>query len=241
MSTNHQQERVDLAAAFRWAARLGLHEAIANHFSLAIAQDGGRFLLNPWGKHFSEIRASDLLVVDGDGNVVEGEGEVDRTAVCIHGPIHARLPHARCILHTHMPYTTALACVEGGRLEPIHQNGARFHDLIAYDEDFDGLALDPGEGERLCAAMGNKSVLFMGNHGVTVLGRTVGEAFDDLYYLEKACETQVLAMSTGRPLKPMPEEKARKTAEQWRECWEPETHFAALKRILDKEAPDYAM
>ncbi|MDX1512760.1 MAG: class II aldolase/adducin family protein, partial [Gammaproteobacteria bacterium] len=186
MTGTHRQLRVDLAAAFRCAARLGMQESIANHFSVAVTDDGTRFLVNPWGRHFSEMRASDLLVVDADGEVVEGEGEVDRTAACIHGPLHANLPHARCILHTHMPYATALGCVEGGRLENIHQNSARFYGQVAYDDDFDGLALEMSEGARLCAAMGNKQVLFMRNHGVTVLGRTVAEAFDTLYYLERA-------------------------------------------------------
>lgn len=239
MTAEGAQQREDLAAAFRCAARLGMHESIANHFSLALNDDGSQFLLNPWGRHFSEIRASDLLVVNSEGEILEGEGEVDRTAACIHGPLHARLPHARCIMHTHMPNATALSCVEDGRLEPIHQNAAKFYDQIAYDNDFAGLALDMSEGERLCAALGNKSILFMANHGVTVMGRTVAEAFDNLYYLERACENQVRAMSTGRPLKLMPDEVARKTAAQWQQCWEPETHFAALKRILDREAPDY--
>lgn len=240
MNAKHARQRTDLAAAFRWAARFGWHESIANHFSLAVAEDGGRFLLNPWGLHFSEIRAADLLVVDTAGQVVEGKGEVDQTAACIHGPIHARLPHARCVLHTHMPYATALTSVAGARVEPIHQNSARFYDQIAYDDDFGGLALELDEGERICAALGNKNVLFMANHGVTVVGQSVAEAFDDLYYLEMACRNQVLALSTGRALKPMPETMARRTAEQWRQTWEPETHFAALKRILDREEPDYA-
>jgi ribulose-5-phosphate 4-epimerase/fuculose-1-phosphate aldolase len=240
LSGNSFQSRVDLAAAFRLAARFGWHESIANHFSLAVGDDGGRFLLNPWGLHFSEIRASDLLVVDAKGKVVEGEGEVDQTAACIHGPIHARLPHARCVLHTHMPYATALSSLEGMRLEPIHQNATRFYDLVAYDDEFGGLALEVEEGERICAALGNKSALFMANHGVTVVGGSVAEAFDDLYYLEMACRNQVLALSTGRKLKSMPEAVARRTAEQWRETWEPAAHFAALKRILDKEEPDYA-
>jgi ribulose-5-phosphate 4-epimerase/fuculose-1-phosphate aldolase len=240
LSSNNSQLRADLAAAFRLAARFGWHESIANHFSLAVSDDGGRFLLNPWGMHFSEIRASDLLVVNTNGEVLEGEGEVDRTAACIHGPIHARISHARCVLHTHMPYATALSSLEGMRLEPIHQNATRFYDLVAYDDDFGGLALDLDEGERICAALGNKSVLFMANHGVTVVGRSVAEAFDDLYYLEMACRNQVLALSTGQKLKTMPGAVVRRTAEQWRATWEPETHFAALKRILDTEEPDYS-
>lgn len=205
-----------------------------------MSDDGSRFLLNPWGLHFSEIRASDLLVVDTEGNVVGGEGEVDPTAVCIHGAIHERLAHARCVLHTHMPYATALCSIEGARIEPIHQNSTRFHDLVAYDEAFGGLALELSEGERICAALGNKRVLLMANHGVTVVGQSVAEAFDDLYYLELACRNQVLALSTGRALKRIPDGLITKTAEQWRQCWEPETHFAALRRILDREEPDYA-
>lgn len=240
MRTNHSRERADLAAAFRWAARYGWHESIANHFSLAVSDDGGRFLLNPWGLHFSEIRASDLLVVDTRGAVVEGEGEVDQTAACIHGPIHARLPHARCVLHTHMPYATALSALKDVRIEPIHQNSARFSDIVAYDDDFGGLALEMEEGERICSSLGNKRVLLMANHGVTVVGRSVAEAFDDLYYLEQACRLQVVAMSTGKPLRLMPEDVVRTTAQQWEETWEPETHFAALKRILDREEPEYA-
>ncbi len=240
MSANPSKDRADLAAAFRLAARFGWHESIANHFSLAVSDDGGKFLLNPFGLHFSEICASDLLVVDTGGKLIEGEGEVDQTAACIHGPIHARVPHARCVLHTHMPYATALSSIEGMRIEPIHQNGARFYDDIAYDDDYGGLALELDEGERICAALGNKSVMLMANHGVTVVGRSVAEAFDDLYYLEMACRNQVLALSTGGKLKKMPEDVARHTAEQWRQCWAPEKHFAALRRILDREEPDYA-
>ena len=233
--------RVDLAAALRLAVHFGYHESIANHFSVAVDERGERFLLNPWGLHFAEVRASDLLLVDGKGKVLEGEGEAETSAVCLHGPMHAGLPHGRCILHTHMPYATALTAVKGARLEPVHQNSARFYDQIAYDEDFDGLALDHSEGERVCRAVGNKSILFMANHGVMVLGRTVAEAFDALYYLEKACENQVLAMSTGLPLKPMSEEVARHTAEQWHNGgWVPEFHFKALKRMLDRSQPDYA-
>jgi ribulose-5-phosphate 4-epimerase/fuculose-1-phosphate aldolase len=240
MDQEERQGRIELAAALRLAVRFGYHEAIANHFTLALGEKGDRYLLHPWGKHFAEVRASDMLVVNTHGEVLEGEGEAERSAVCLHGPMHARLPHARCILHTHMPYATALASVEGTRLEPIHQNAARFYDRIAYDDDFNTLALDPSEGERVCRVMGNKSILFMANHGVMVVGRSVAEAFDVLYYLEKACENQVLAMSTGQPLKIIPDEVARRTAEQWaNEAWSSQTHFDALKRLLDRDDPDY--
>jgi len=236
-----QQGRVDLAAAFRWAARLGYHESIANHFTLAVNDSGTEFLTHPFGLHFSEISASHLLRVDNHGRVLEGDGQPERSALCIHGPMHARLPHARCVLHAHPPYATALTAIEGARLLPLHQNSARFYDQVAYDDEFTHMALDFDEGERLAAALGNKDILFMANHGVTVLGRSVAEAFDKLYYLEKACENQVLAMWTGQPLKPMSHEAARRTAEQWAaESDFAEEHFNALKRILDREAPDYA-
>lgn len=241
MSEQLRELRVDLAAALRLAVRFGYHEAVANHFSVAVDDRGERFLLNPWTLHFGEVRASDLLLVDADGRVIEGEYQAETSAVCLHGPMHARLPQARCILHTHMPYATALTAVQGARLLPVHQNSARFYDQIAYDDDFEGLALEHSEGERVCRAIGNRRVLFMANHGVMVLGRSVAEAFDMLYFLEKACENQVLAMSTGLALKPMSDEVARHTAEQWSNGgWYPEVHFGALKRMLDRSEPDYA-
>lgn len=236
-----RQARVDLAAACRWSARLGYHESVANHFTYALDDAGSRFLVNPWGRHFSEMRAGDLLEVDGEGNVLAGDGEVERSAVCIHAPIHARVPRARCVLHTHMPWATALSCVEGGRVEMTHQSSARFFDRIAYDDAFNAIALEDAEGDRICNALGNKPILFMAGHGVTVIGDTVAEAFDEMYYLERACQHQVMAMSTGRPLKIMPDEVARKTAEQWHsEGWDAgEAHFAALKRMLEREEPEF--
>ncbi|MFQ5935251.1 MAG: aldolase [Acidiferrobacterales bacterium] len=241
MNDVERQGRIDLAAAFRWAARLGYHESIANHFTLAVTDDGSRFLVNPWGLHFSEIRARDLLLVDGEGHVYAGDAKPERSAICIHAPMHARLPHARCVLHTHMPYATVLTTIEGGRLEMVHQSSARFYGQIAYDDSFNTMALGDDEGDRICRALGDKSILFMANHGVTMVGPTVAEVFDALYYLERACEHQVRAMLTGRALKPMSDEAARKTAEQWSHgAWSATEHFAALKRILDREEPDYA-
>lgn len=234
-----REARADLAAAFRWAARLGLNEGVCNHFSLAVSAAGDRFLVNPWGFHFSEIRASDLLLVNPDGTV-EGGDVVEPTAFHIHSRIHAAVPQARCVLHTHMPYATALTSVEGATLEPIHQTALRFHDQIAYDGDYGGLALDQSEGDRIASRMGNRQVLFMANHGVTVVGPSVAHAFDRLYYLERACQNQVLALSTGLPLKRVPEEVVRHTAHQAaQEEGQSLHHFRALKRILDREAPEY--
>ena len=232
--------RVDLAAVLRMAARLGMHEGICNHFSVMLPGRRDRFLINPKRKHWSLMRASDLLVIDDEGRVVEGEGRPSTSGFCIHTRIHLAHPEAAVVLHTHMPYATTLTALEAGRLLPLHQNALRFVDQCAYDDHFNGLALETGEGDRMAKAMGDKRVLFLGNHGVIVVGPTIADTFDDLYYLERACENQVRAMSTGLPLKPMSDEVARKTAEQWRQCWEPETHFAALKRTLDREESDYA-
>jgi ribulose-5-phosphate 4-epimerase/fuculose-1-phosphate aldolase len=239
------EARRDLAAAFRWAARLGFHEGTCNHFSLTVPGSEDRYLINPHGLHFSEIRASDLLVVDGAGQVVEGRLPIEGTAFFIHSRIHRANREAKCVLHTHMPYATALTMVEGGRLEPAHQNALRFFGRVAYDDDFggyNGLALDTEEGDRICRALGDRRVLMMANHGIMVAAPSVAEAFDDLYYLERAAQAQVLAMSTGRRLKLVGDNVAAKTRDQMLQGSDEyaRAHFTALRRILDREAPEYA-
>jgi len=241
VETDLPSARRNLACALRWAARLGLHEGVCNHFSLVEPGRDDRFLINAYGMHWTETTASSLLLLDSDGELVEGDAPPEPTAFYIHWRIHRAAPHARCVMHTHMPYATALAMVEGGRLEPAGQSALMFHDRIAYDDDYQGLALDEAEGDRMAAKLGNRSVMFLANHGVLVTGATVAEAFNRLYYLERACMHQVLAMSTGRPLKLVPEDIARRTAQQMAEdCAQAERHFAALRRILDAEEPSYA-
>ena len=241
MDNRERVGRVELAAAFRMAARLGMHEGICNHFSLALTDDGREFLVNPHGYRFGELRARDLLRVKADGRVLSGAGTVEPSALFIHGRLHLARPENRCILHSHMPHATALTSIEGGRLEPINQNALRFTDQVAYDDDYGGLALDDDEGDRIAAALGDKRILFMANHGVVTVGPSVAAAFDDLYYLERACQNQVVAMATGRPLKRVPEDLIRATlAEFARYEGQAELHFAALKRMLVREEPDYA-
>lgn len=236
--------RIDLAAAFRWAARLGMHESIANHFSATVSEDGNRFLLNPVGAHFSRIRASDLLLLDAaHPDAARGPNAPDPTAWHLHAELHRRLPQARCILHTHMPHATALCCLQDFEFLMLDQNACRFHGRIAYDRDYAGMALDPSEGARVAGLLdGNKSVLFMGNHGVLVVAPTVAQAFDELYYLEKAAQLQVLALSTGRPLALVPEPVAALAGRQWNNYPTrfSELHFQALKEILERDEPDYA-
>lgn len=237
------QARVDLAAAFRWAARLGMHEAIANHFSVAVSDDGRQFLLNPVGSHFSRMRASELLLLDaGNPQALAGDNAPDPTAWHLHAELHQRLPRARCILHTHMAHATALCCLQDFEFLMLDQNACRFHGRIAYDRDYAGMALDSAEGARVAALMDRgKSVLFMGNHGVIVVAPSVAQAFDELYYLEKASQLQLLALSSGRPLALIPNDIAARAGAQWQHypTQLSALHFKALTDILDQEEPDY--
>ena len=233
--------RVDLAAAFRLAVRLDMHEGVCNHFSLMLPGTRDRFLLNRFGLHWSEVSASNLLALDASGNILDGEGEFEKTAFYIHSRIHLANPNAACVLHTHMPYATALTLTVPGRLEMVEQNALRFVDDIAYDDEYNGLVVDNAEGDRLARVLGDKRVMFLANHGVIAVGRSVAEAFDLLYYLERACRLQVLALSTGRPLRPVKDAVARATYAMLLEqnTLYAEAHFGALKRLLDREDPDY--
>ena len=236
-----QAMRVDLAAAFRLAVRMDLHEGVCNHFSVMLP-DGRTFLLNRYGLHWSEVTASNLLALDGAGKILSGEGEFEKTAFYIHSRIHLANPRATCVLHTHMPYATALTLLESGRLEMVEQNALRFHNDIAYDDIYNGLVVDNAEGDRLARVMGSKRVMFLANHGVIVAGPSVAEAFDLMYYLERACRLQVLARSMGGKLRPVRPEVVEQTyrmilADTPKYAG---AHFEALKRILDREEPAYS-
>ena len=177
-------------------------------------------------------------MVDAQGRKVSGKHSVEPTAFFIHSAIHRGNPHAACVMHTHMPYATALTVVHGGRLEWASQNSLKFYNRVAYDDDYQGLALDDAEGERMCKAMGSADVLFLGNHGIIVCGPTVSATFDDLYYLERACMLQVLAIGTGKPLRVLPDEIAAKTGRQMNgESQQAALHLDALKRLLDRDEP----
>ncbi len=242
MDEAEQALRVDLAAAFHLAAANGLHEAIANHFS-AVLPDGRHFLVNPFGLHFLEVTASNLIVCDLDGKVVRGDGEPAPSARHIHAPIHRLVPRARVLLHTHQPYATALTMVAGGRLEWALHTTCRFYGRVAYDTDYDGVALADSVGERMAGILGDAEVLFLGNHGVITAAPTVAQAFDDLYFVERAAQTQILALSTGRPLALLAPELIKQVAEQTRherfDLGYIERHFAAQKRLLDTAGGAY--
>ena len=238
----HYEARCDLAAVFRWTARMDMHEAIANHFSYAVSDDGSQFLVNPNGRHFSSVRASELLLVDA-----KDEGTLDRpdapepTAWYIHGAMHRNVSHARCILHLHPRYATVLASLADSTLPPIDQNTMRFYGRTVVDDGFDGLGLGD-EAERLTGKVHDYPIIIMGNHGIMTVADNIALAFDDLYYFERACQNYIVALQTGKPLRMVTDEVARKTSEQWRSYVQKlaDAHLREIREILDREEPDYA-
>jgi len=240
---DYWQERVDLAAAFRWTVRLDMHEAVANHFSLSINDDGTRFLMNPNQMHFSRIKASDLIIVDAnDPSTLEGPDAPDPTAWGLHGGLHKHCRHARCAMHVHSPYATALASLADSTLPPVDQNCAMFFNRVVVDDHYGGLAFEE-EGER-CAQLFDdpkKKVMVMGNHGIMVIGDTVAETFNRMFYFERAARTYMLALQTGKPLRVLPDEVAEKTAHEIETYPEQDIrHLSELKAILDEEGSNFA-
>ena len=235
-----KQARIDLAAALRTASRMGLAEGVCNHFSLEVPGESDKFLINPQGLHWSEITPGDLIVIGADGKVVEGKHAVEPTAFFIHYGVH-KLAKKKCVLHTHMPWATSLTLLEDPRLETrANQNAMRFHGRIGFDMEFGGPALAADEGERIAVASGGKDIVFMAHHGVMVCNDRIDYAFDDLYYLERSCMVQVMAQSTGKKLKLVSDEMAARVCEQIEgERQQSELHFAALKRMLDRDEPGW--
>lgn len=232
------QARIDLAAALRMTARAGMHEAVANHYSVALSADGSRFLINPKWMHWSRVRASDLVLVDL--NEGTDPGNVDRTAMAIHGQVHKLCPAARVVMHLHPITTTALASINPPAMPPIDQNSARYFNRLAVDLQYGGMANSDEEGARLAGLLGNKSRLLMGNHGVMITAETVGEAWDDIYTFDRSAQIVIAAMSTGRPLLTLSDEAAEQTALDWEGIKDFSiAHFEEMKLVLDAECPDY--
>ena len=236
------EARADLAASFRWFARLGMNEAVANHLSFAVSDDGARFLVNPRGRHFANVCAGDLLLLDAhDTTTLDRPDAPDPTAWHLHSRLHALVPEARCVMHLHSTYATALACLADSTMPPIDMNTARFYGRMAIDNGFNGMALTETEGDRVAKLLGpDKTVLLMANHGVLVIGPTVAAAFDLLYYFERAAQTLLTCYATGRPLRVMPDAVARATAAEWDQFEQSAIdHLANVRAILDREEPDY--
>jgi len=232
----------DLAAVFRWTAKLNMHEAIANHFSVCAPGSNEDFYVNGTGMHFSNIKASDLFLVEKSKmDELKNKPElVDPTALYIHGAIHKKVPHAKCILHVHSKYATALSALDDPTLPPIDQNTMRFYNRVGVYRDYGGMGFEE-ESEEMATKIGNKKVLLMSNHGVLTTGQTVAEAFDELYYFERACETYITALATNKKLKVVSNEVAEKTAQEWEDYStdSKDLHLKAVRLILDKEDPSY--
>ena len=239
-----RQAKIHLAAAHRLAVLHELDEGIDNHFTVTVPGHEDRYLILPFGLHWSEARASDMIVFDESGATLEGEGVCELSAQCIHAPIH-RINGARVVLHTHQTWALALNMLKDNRLVPASQTAAFFHGYVAYDDTYAGTADFVEEGERLAGLIGGKHVLFMKNHGVLVTGDTVAQAYRRIYKLERVCRAQVLALSTGRPLEILsdeivaqvqspPQNDRHSRAERER------LFFEAMMRILDRELPGYA-
>jgi len=210
------EARIQLAACFQLASQYGFEEGICNHFSAVVPGHDNLFFVNPYGYAFSEITASRLLVCDFDGHVVAGQGQPEATAFYIHARLHRLKPRVKAAFHTHMPNATALCLLEGPPLLWLGQTALKFYGRTAVDENYNGLALDDSEGDRIAETIGDADILFLKNHGVMVAGASIAEAWDDLYYLERAAEVQLKAMSTNRPLKAVPHDVAQRTYEQMR-------------------------
>ncbi len=238
------QARVQLAAAHRLAVLDELDEGIDNHFTVTVPGRSGQYLILPFGLHWSEARASDMIVFDETGKTLEGEGVVELSAQCIHAPIH-RITGAKVVLHTHQTWALALNMLKDNRLLPANQTAAFFHGHIAYDDHYCGTADFLSEGERLAAVMGDKYIVFMKNHGVLVTGDTIAQAYRRLYKLERVCRTQVLAMGAGRPLEVLSEEIVANVQlppvnDRHSRAERERLYFEAMMRVLDRELPGYA-
>jgi ribulose-5-phosphate 4-epimerase/fuculose-1-phosphate aldolase len=238
------EARVHLAAAHRMAVLDGLEEGIDNHFTVQVPGRPGEYLILPFGRHWSEARASELMVFDESGRTLQGQGTVELSAQCIHAPIH-RITGAPVVLHTHQPWALALNMLQDNRLLPATQTAAFFHGQIAYDDDYTGLAATLDEGARLAGLMGDKPIVFMKNHGVVATGRTIAQAYRRLYKLERACRTQVLALSTGRPIQVLGDDivarvQAPDEHDRHPRAERERLYFEAMMRVVDRELPGYA-
>lgn len=206
--------RDDLALALRAAAHHGLSEGVCNHFSIEIPDGSGRFLLNPRGLLWEEVFGDDIVMVNAQGQQLAGRHPVEPTAMHIHAAIH-QIAGKACVLHTHMPYATSLTLTTARGLDTtLSQNAMRFHGRVVVDGRYNGLALDASEGQRIAHAMQGADIAFLGNHGVVVCANRIEYAYDDLYFLERACMMEVLALSTGRPLAPVEPDLARHVGQQ---------------------------
>jgi len=233
------QIRLDLTVAHRWAARWNWNEGVVNHFTAVVPGHPDRFYAIPYGVHWTEVRPRDFLTVSLDGSIVEGDGEIELTSLMIHGAMHRALPRAQVILHTHQPHITAFTCLVDQSFDICNQPSLHFPGRIAYLNEY-GLATESSIGGAILDAIGSRDILMMANHGVTVCGPNVSQAFDDLYMLDRACQVQLLAHASGRPLRTVAPSVITSMMDSVRAkaIQEGDQHFRALRRVLWREEPN---
>ena len=234
--------RCDLAAFYRLVAHFRMTDFIFTHISARVPGPGHHFLINSYGVHFHEMRASDLVKIDLDGNVVEdgpAAKEVNAAGFTIHSAVHGAREDLACVVHTHTAAGIAVSAQKQGLL-PISQHALKYHGRLAY-HGYEGVALDLDERERLAADLGPHDAMILRNHGLLAAGRSVPEAFDNIYFLERACQAQIAALAGGAELVLPPEEVRSRTAAQFRRDAEARSARAwkAALRLVEHDRIDY--
>ncbi|MYF13740.1 MAG: hypothetical protein F4228_03460 [Acidobacteria bacterium] len=236
----NRQARVAFAAVHRIIVHENMHEGTWNHFSCKVPGRPGHLLITPGQTHFSRVTASSLVEVGPDGRPVGGEGRLNVSAWAIHEPVQRARPDITCALHIHAPYSTALASIDGWKLdERGSQNAAVFYGNCAYF-GYEGIVTEADEGGRMVEALGDKRVLFLANHGVLMVGDTIEKTMLWLYQLERACMNEMLALQTGRTIRPIPVEAARHNADMSVESAGEAGYLEGMKETLDAAGQDYA-
>ena len=236
--------RRDLAACYRLIDHFGWTDLIYNHITARVPGEGHHILINPFGLHYEEIRASNLVKIDLDGNKIEpSDYGINPAGYTIHSAIHGAREDVVCVVHTHSRFGVAVSCLEEGFL-PMTQGGLQFYNRLAY-HDYEGIALDLDERSRLVADLGDKNAMILRNHGLLTCGRSVAEAFSRMFYLEQACQVQIDALSAGRKLNELSGQVSEHTAQQWdtgestTEDNGDKSEWAAMLRLLDRRDPSY--
>jgi len=237
------QARVDLAACHRLHALNGFDDGIWNHLTLMVPGTKDCFFVKPHGILMSEVTASSLIVANFDGKIVEGRGEIETTAYCIHAQFHKMHPKGTAVLHSHPYYATWLCMTEPGRLLPIHQDFMVYLNSVAYDDNFEGQGSTLEEGARMAKACGDKTILVSANHGLSTVNETIAEAWYDFYYFERACKAQHSIMMTNQKPRLVGEQIVQFTRSQQVDGGRRKAaallNYEAMKRRLDREQPDY--
>jgi len=242
VSAAEWQMRIDLAACYRLVHHYGMDDLVYNHISARVPGEEGHFLINAYGMTYDEITASSLVKVDFAGNIVQDSGTgygINRAGFVIHSAVHRGRPDVACVIHTHTPAGMAVSAMECG-LQPLTQN-AMFFSGVGY-HDYEGPAVELEEQKRLVADLGGHLAMILRNHGLLAVGATIPEAFITIYWLERACQAQVLAFSSGKPLT-VPEQAVVETTNsrykpgQRRRIGELE--WAGLLRLLERRYPGF--